>query len=98
VTRQRIFRRCRLRGSTDARSFYIGKTSRLRTRLQQYRDHGQGNPVGHWGGRYIWQLQDSSDLRIAWKVTDEDPRSIEQEMLGAFLKRYGRLPFANLKR
>ena len=77
---------------------YIGKASRLRTRLQQYRDHGKGKPVGHWGGRYIWQLKDSSDLRIAWKVTPEDPRNIEQEMLAAFLECYGRLPFANLRR
>lgn len=77
---------------------YVGKASRLRTRLRQYRDHGQGKPVGHWGGRYIWQLGGSGDLRVAWKATDEDPRLLEQEMLAAFLERYGQLPFANLKR
>jgi hypothetical protein len=77
---------------------YIGKAARLRTRLRQYRDHGQGKPVGHWGGRYIWQLGGSGELRVAWKVTDEDPRLLEQEMLAAFLEHYGKLPFANLRR
>ncbi len=77
---------------------YVGKAARLRTRLRQYRDHGQGRRVGHWGGRYIWQLGGSGHLRVAWKTTDEDPRLLEQEMLVAFLERYGQLPFANLKR
>ncbi len=77
---------------------YVGKAARLRTRLRQYRDHGQGKPVGHWGGRYIWQLGGSGDLRVAWKATDEDPRLLEQEMLAAFLERYSQLPFANLRR
>ncbi len=75
---------------------YIGKAARLRTRLRQYRDHGQGKPVGHWGGRYIWQLGGSGDLRVVWKVTEEDPRLLEHEMLVAFRERYGQLPFANL--
>jgi hypothetical protein len=77
---------------------YIGKAARLRTRLRLYREHGQGKPVGHWGGRYIWQLGGSGELRVAWKVTDEDPRLLEQEMLVAFLEHYGKLPFANLRR
>ncbi len=77
---------------------YIGKAAWLRTRLRQYRDHGQGRPVGHWGGRYIWQVGGSGGLRVAWRATDEDPRRVEQEMLAAFLERYGQLPFANLRR
>ena len=77
---------------------YIGKAARLRTRLRQYRDHGQGKPVGHWGGRYIWQLSNSGDLVVAWRVTDEDPEQLEKEMLAAFLDQYGQLPFANLRR
>jgi hypothetical protein len=74
------------------------EAARLRTRLRQYRDHGQGKPVGHWGGRYIWQLGGSGELRVAWKVTGEHPRLLEQEMLTTFLERYGQLPFANLRR
>lgn len=77
---------------------YIGKAARLRTRLRQYRDHGQGKPVGHWGGRYIWQLSGSGELLIAWKVTNEAPRLLEQGMLAAFVDRYDQLPFANLRR
>jgi hypothetical protein len=77
---------------------YIGKAARLRTRLRQYRDHGQGKPVGHWGGRYIWQLSDSGELLVAWKVTNDAPRLVEKEMLAAFVDRYGQLPFANLRR
>ena len=56
---------------------YIGKAARLRTRLRQYRDHGQGKPVGHWGGRYIWQLGSRGELLVAWKVTNEPPRLLE---------------------
>ena len=76
---------------------YIGKAARLRARLRQYLDHGRGKPVGHWGGRYIWQLGGSGDLLVAWKVTNETPRLLEQEMLAAFVDRYGQLPFANLR-
>ena len=82
----------------DSPVLYIGKAMQLRRRLRQYRDHGQGRPVGHWGGRYIWQLSGSSELRVAWKLTSDPPRLLEQEMLDAFLDRYGQLPFANLRR
>lgn len=46
----------------------------------------------------MWQLAGSGDLRVAWNVTDGDPRRLEQAMLADFVERYGRLPFANLKR
>ena len=41
---------------------YIGQaggnnsSATLRKRLKQYLDFGQGKPVGHFGGRLIWQL------------------------------------------
>jgi hypothetical protein len=76
----------------------VHKAARLRTRLRQYRDHGQGKPDGHWGGRYIWQIGGSGDLRVAWRATDGSLRLLEQEMLAAFLERYGQLPFATLRR
>src|SRR5205823_4724784 len=43
----------------DCEVIYIGKADNIKRRLKQYADFGAGKPVGHWGGRYIWQLADS---------------------------------------
>lgn len=81
-------------------TLYVGKATRLRTRLAQYRRHGTGEPIGHWGGRSIWQLHDAADLLVAWRLTndDEDPADAEAALLAAFERRYGALPFANRTR
>lgn len=76
---------------------YIGKATSLRARLRQYRDFGNGKPVGHWGGRYIWQLADAAELLVAWKPTAEEPRTVEAEMIAAFVQQFGKRPFANLR-
>lgn len=83
---------------------YIGKASArkskadgLRRRLDEYRRFGQGKPVGHWGGRLVWQLVDSDALVVAWKES-ESPSELESELLAAFVRDHGRLPFANLRR
>ena len=76
---------------------YVGKATSLRTRLRQFRDFGQGRPVGHWGGRLIWQLENHADLLVCWQPTTVDPRSVEQTLLSTFKKHYGHLPFANLR-
>jgi hypothetical protein len=73
-----------------------GSNATLRKRLKQYLEFGSGKPVGHWGGRYIWQLKDSDELVITWKETREDPYIIESEMIKKFKEKHGERPFANL--
>ena len=77
---------------------YIGKATSIRSRLRQYRDSGLGKPVGHWGGRLIWQLENHAELLVCWRATSEEPRKVEELMLSAFEREFGRLPFANLTR
>jgi len=83
---------------------YIGKAGGkpprgLRKRLDEYRRYGSGKPVGHRGGRYVWQLQDSAELIVAWRATpNDDPGDLETRMLDEFRDRTGSLPFANLQR
>jgi hypothetical protein len=76
-----------------------GSSATLRKRLDQYMRFGGGAPVGHWGGRFIWQLADHSSLQICWLATPErDARTVESELLEEFHATYGTLPFANLQR
>lgn len=85
---------------------YIGKAgggsskNRLNKRIKQYLDFGNGKDVGHWGGRYIWQLKDSYDLCFCWKETEVDtlPRDEELRLILEFKESHeGKLPFANLR-
>lgn len=83
---------------------YIGQaggnnsSATLRKRLKQYLDFGQGKPVGHFGGRLIWQLAHHQSLLVAWKVsTTNDPLDEEKKLIMQFSAFYKRLPFANLK-
>lgn len=89
----------------DTNIVYIGKaggfgsSSTLQKRLDQYLRFGQGARVGHWGGRYIWQLADCRELIVCWKaLSSEDPRQVEQQMIADFKDAHnGKRPFANLK-
>ena len=91
---------------------YIGKAggvdakgkksnSKLQKRISDYLDFGSGEPVGHWGGRLIWQIKDSKDLLFCWKAIQEqegNPVEIEKEFIADFKRQYGgKRPFANLK-
>lgn len=87
----------------DTVVLYIGKAGKegssatLNTRLGQYFQFGQGEDIGHFGGRYIWQLENANELLFCWKeLPDEDPRELEYALLKEFLAKYGKLPFANL--
>ncbi len=82
---------------------YIGKaggrtgSATLHSRLKQYFNFGQCKPVGHWGGRFIWQLRDSGSLIVCWKpLPDREPREYESKLIQEFISQYGQLPFANL--
>lgn len=84
---------------------YIGKAgdehshATLRSRLWQYLQFGEGKPVGHKGGRYIWQLEEAEDLLFCWKpLPTGNPSKEETALLMAFKRQYAeRLPFANLR-
>jgi hypothetical protein len=75
---------------------YIGKGDRLQRRLAQLLRFGAGEPIGHWGGRYLWQLEDAEQLLIAWR-SDPDPLGAEGDLLRDFSAQFGALPFANLR-
>ena len=77
-----------------AEVLYIGKARDLRRRLNEYRRHGAGLRVGHWGGRYIWQLADTDLLLVAWQLTpDLDPAGVESRLIAEFVSSYGQRPF-----
>lgn len=87
-----------------AQIIYIGKAggretkSNLQSRLKQYIKFGQGRPVGHWGGRLIWQMENSGNLIVTWKtLITEEPREYEIKLIASFVDKYGKRPFANLK-
>lgn len=63
-----------------------------------YRRFGAGLPVGHLGGRRIWQFDDHAVLLVGWRVTnDADDARTETAMLADFRAHYGRLPFVNVR-
>jgi hypothetical protein len=82
---------------------YIGKAggegsrATLNSRLGQYMQFGQGRDIGHYGGRYIWQLSYATDLLICWKpLPKDDPRTIEKLLLQQYIDAFHKRPFANL--
>lgn len=86
-----------------AHCVYIGKASSgttgkrgLRKRIRELRRFGDGEPIGHQGGRRIWQLSDADDYLIAWLLTpNDDPERVEGELIRAFVDEYGVRPIGN---
>lgn len=82
-----------------AQVVYIGKADVASRRLKQFARFGAGEPVGHWGGRLIWQLADADELLIAWHPISwsETARAYEKRLLAHFGSLHaGARPFANL--
>jgi hypothetical protein len=78
---------------------YIGKADVANRRLKQFAGFGAGEKIGHWGGRYIWQLADSERLLVAWHAISwtELARDYEKRLRAHFAERHGGVrPFANL--
>lgn len=74
--------------------------STLRKRIKDYLKFGNGKNIGHSGGRYIWQIEESSELIVCWKELPEkieDPCKVESKLIQDFKNKYGFRPFANLK-
>ncbi len=84
----------------DTLVLYVGRTGRtLYERINELLRFGQGENIGHWGGRYLWQINHSEELVICWKeMQDEDPEEIWKQLLWDFESVYSKLPFANLQR
>lgn len=77
---------------------YVGKADLLRRRIEQLLKFSEGEPVGHWGGRFLWQLEGHKDFEIAWITTpDERPVDAEAKLLIKFRDEFGQLPYANIQ-
>lgn len=89
-----------------AQCVYIGKAGaggrgkrHLRQRVKEFRQYGDGFPVGHQGGRRIWQLADADEFILAWLTTgDQDPEQVEADLIRAFVAEYGKRPIGNRTR
>jgi hypothetical protein len=79
-------------------TLYIASSNNLCRRLHEFAEFGRGKPIGHRGGRYLWQLVDHDRLLVCWRPTAnaEDPVDVETTLLGEFHDEHGSLPFANL--
>lgn len=81
----------------EATILYIGRSNNLSERIKLRSRFAKGEPVRAWGGRYLWQLDDSIQKRITvrYKVV-EDSKTAERLEILNFKRKYGKLPFANL--
>lgn len=80
-----------------AKILYVGETQRtLEKRVSELIQFGSGRPIGHKGGRLIWQLENHNDLLICW-LTHNNPVEMKNKILEEFKSKYKVLPFANLR-
>lgn len=89
--------------SYEDKILYIGKAGgkkikeTLIGRIKLYMKFGNRYPVAHWGGRFIWQIDNVNKLEVYYKE-DNDPRGEERKLIEYFQEKHsGRRPFANLQ-
>jgi hypothetical protein len=86
----------------NSKTVYIGatggknKSGTLKRRVKQLLRFGQGENVGHYGGRIIWQLKNHLDLVVCWMPTEDEPMQLKKTLLKDFQLKYDQKPFANL--
>lgn len=94
----------------NADILYIGKAggvrrngvpykTNLKTRIRTLLKFGNmDDKAPHWGGRYLWQYKDSSELLIYWYVCKDNENAVQLEikLINDFKRQYGRIPFANI--
>lgn len=81
----------------DAQTLYVGKAKCLRERVGLLLDFGRGDPVMHYGGRPLWQVERFEQLLVAWRP-EKCFAAVETRLIDEFIGHFGRLPFANLRR
>ena len=81
-----------------AKILYVGHAPKrtLYKRISELIRFGSKNPIGHWGGRLIWQLENHNELLICW-LAHKDPVEIRNKIIREFEFEYKALPFANLQ-
>lgn len=83
---------------------YIGKAGpaderTIRRRVTEFLKFGAGAPIGHRGGRAIWQLPGVWSCLLAWRACPGSiPRQHEKALISEFEGSYGKIPFANFRR
>ena len=83
------------RWRSETPTLYVGKADSLRPRVNALLRFGAGEPVGHWGGRYLWQVVDCESFLVGWRP-EQEARAVESRLLSGFVDRFGTLPFANI--
>jgi hypothetical protein len=78
-------------------TLYIGKAMSLRERVGELVRFADGEPVRHWGGRLLWQVEQCEDFLLGWRPAPGYGEH-ETRLIDEFFNVFGCLPFANLKR
>ena len=82
--------------TANADVLYIGKSSNIRRRIRELIRFGYGERSAHWGGRYLWQVDNCERFIIAYRE-EALPEEAERFLLSEFHVCYGKYPFANHK-